>query len=123
MSLTNKHPRRRPRIEYTGVEYDEAPEPEPKATEGDHDEDKHCEDHWASLASRPIKQPEPGRFDRTYTLDYYDKAVNLREQFKNQNLQVIVKLANIELTPDKPDYEGGTWHIEGQLVSNLPAFY
>jgi hypothetical protein len=30
---------------------------------------------------------------------------------------VIVKLANIELTPEKPEYEGGSWHIEGQLVS------
>jgi Protein of unknown function (DUF4246) len=31
-------------------------------------------------------------------------------------LQVIVKLANIHLTPEKPDYEGGTWHVEGKLV-------
>ncbi|KAJ6002462.1 Protein of unknown function DUF4246 [Penicillium sp. IBT 35674x] len=119
MSLITRHSERRHRIEYKGVEYGEAPEPEPTVPEGDYDEDKHCEDHWAWLASRPIKQPEPGRFDRTYTLDYYDKAVNLREQFKERNLQVIVKLANIELTPEKPDYEGGTWHIEGQLVSNF----
>lgn len=118
MSLINRYSDRRHRIEYTGVEYGDPLEPEPTEPEGDYDEDKYCEDHWAWLASRPIKQPEPGRFDRTYTLDYYDQAVNLREQFKDQNLQVIVKLANIELTPEKPDYEGGTWHIEGQLVSN-----
>ncbi|KAJ5698211.1 hypothetical protein N7462_000216 [Penicillium macrosclerotiorum] len=35
----------------------------------------------------------------------------------HHNLQVIVELANIELTPDNPDYEGGSWHIEGQLAS------
>jgi hypothetical protein len=26
---------------------------------------------------------------------------------------VIVKLANIVLTPEKPDYNGGAWHVEG----------
>lgn len=26
---------------------------------------------------------------------------------------MIVKLANIELTPEKPDYNGGPWHVEG----------
>ncbi|KAJ5890187.1 hypothetical protein N7504_010997 [Penicillium tannophilum] len=121
MSLINRYSDRRHRIEYKGVEYGDPLEPEPTEPEGDYDEDKYCEDHWAWLASRPIKQPEPGRFDRTYTLDYYDKAVNLREQFKDQNLQVIVKLANIELTPEKPDYEGGTWHIEGQLNERICA--
>lgn len=30
-----------------------------------------------------------------------------------EKLQVIVKLANIELTPDKPKYDGGQWHVEG----------
>ena len=33
-----------------------------------------------------------------------------------ENLQVIVKLANIHLTPEKPSYDGGSWHIEGQMV-------
>ena len=35
---------------------------------------------------------------------------------KGRTLQVIVKLANIELTPEKPRYEGGTWHVEGKQV-------
>ncbi|KAK0441800.1 uncharacterized protein EV420DRAFT_1579637 [Desarmillaria tabescens] len=30
-----------------------------------------------------------------------------------RKLQVIVKLANILLTPEKPVYEGGSWHVEG----------
>lgn len=122
MSLIGKNHNRRHRIEFTGVEYGDALEPEPaKPEDGDYDWEERQEEYDAWLVSRPIKQPEPCRFDRRYTLDYYDKAINLREQFKS--LQVIVKLANIELTPDKPDYEGGTWHIEGQLVSNLPTFY
>lgn len=32
---------------------------------------------------------------------------------------MIVKLANIELTPENPEHNGGSWHIEGQLVSCL----
>ena len=28
-------------------------------------------------------------------------------------LQIIVKLVNIHLTPEKPLYEGGSWHVEG----------
>ena len=46
---------------------------------------------------------------------------NLRKQFGGTGLQVIVKLANIHLTPEKPTYEGGTWHVEGQLVRPFPA--
>jgi hypothetical protein len=36
-------------------------------------------------------------------------------------LQIIVKLANIDLTPEKPDYEGGNWHVEGQLNEHICA--
>jgi hypothetical protein len=32
---------------------------------------------------------------------------------RGRKLQVIVKLANILLTPDNPTYPGGVWHIEG----------
>ena len=48
-----------------------------------------------------------------------EKTVDLKRDYAHRGLQVIVKLANIELTPEKPDYEGGTWHVEGQLVSCL----
>jgi hypothetical protein len=36
-------------------------------------------------------------------------------------LQVIVKLANIELSPRNPKYEGGTWHVEGMANENIAA--
>ena len=47
--------------------------------------------------------------------------VDLREEYAEQGLQVIVKLANIELTPEKPNYDGGSWHIEGQLNEHVYA--
>ncbi|KAH8176498.1 WD40 repeat 2 [Sarocladium implicatum] len=34
-------------------------------------------------------------------------------------VQVIVKLANIHLTPEKPKYEGGSWHVEGMLNEHI----
>ncbi|TQW11586.1 WD40 repeat 2 [Cordyceps javanica] len=36
-------------------------------------------------------------------------------------IQVIVKLANIHLSPEKPTYDGGSWHIEGQLNERICA--
>ena len=44
------------------------------------------------------------------------KAPNAPEKvidLKGETLQVIVKLANIELTPEQPKYKGGAWHVEG----------
>jgi len=38
-----------------------------------------------------------------------------------KNLQVIVKLANIHLTPEKPTYDGGSWHIEGLWNEHIVA--
>ncbi|KAF8587909.1 hypothetical protein K439DRAFT_1385260 [Ramaria rubella] len=31
----------------------------------------------------------------------------------DRTVQVIVKMANVHLTPDKPEYPGGSWHVEG----------
>ena len=32
-----------------------------------------------------------------------------------------VKLANIELTPENPEYNGGVWHVEGMENENIVA--
>ena len=37
------------------------------------------------------------------------------------NFQVIFKLANIHLTPEKPTYDGGAWHVEGTLNERICA--
>ncbi|MEU1321082.1 DUF4246 family protein [Streptomyces tibetensis] len=38
---------------------------------------------------------------------------------EDDRLQVIVKLATIHLTPDKPEYPGGSWHVEGMLNERI----
>eukprot|EP01122_Echinamoeba_exundans_P006630 TRINITY_DN1903_c0_g1_i1.p1 TRINITY_DN1903_c0_g1~~TRINITY_DN1903_c0_g1_i1.p1 ORF type:complete len:661 (+),score=162.41 TRINITY_DN1903_c0_g1_i1:318-2300(+) len=40
---------------------------------------------------------------------------------RGRRLQVIVKLANIILTPENPTYDGGVWHVEGMLNENIVA--
>jgi hypothetical protein len=49
------------------------------------------------------------------------EPLNLRSHFKNRGIQVIVKLANIHLTPENPTYSGGSWHIEGKLNEHICA--
>jgi hypothetical protein len=47
--------------------------------------------------------------------------VCLQDTFRKQGLQVIVKLASIELTPEKPAYQGGSWHLEGMVNEHIVA--
>ena len=42
---------------------------------------------------------------------------SLRDRFREAGLQVIIKMATIELTPDKPDFPAGGWHVR-----SLPRF-
>jgi hypothetical protein len=103
------------RIKFTKVVYEDDGVPEPECTHGDDDtEDKEYEERLdAWYESRKIILPEPKEFNIAEPLF---EDVNLLKHFPEGNFQVIVKLSKIELTPEKPDYEGGTWHIEGQLV-------
>lgn len=41
----------------------------------------------------------------------YSCRVSIRDKFKDNGLQVIVKMATIELTPEKPDFPVGSWHV------------
>jgi hypothetical protein len=103
-----------PRIDYCEVEYAEHPDPEPEplSDEEDFDEEEFWDRHQQWRETEPIILPEPGDF----VIPKEAGKLNIRQHFPDTNLQVIVKLANIELTPEKPNYDGGSWHIEGQLV-------
>lgn len=104
------------------------------------DEDEDGEEHlekWKVLRSPVLREPEP--FVEVDYSPYRIKedseqsrrvqsesppgekptaqklAGGLREKFKKAGLQVIVKMASIELTPEKPEFPAGGWHIEGQM--------
>ncbi|WP_217252702.1 DUF4246 domain-containing protein [Streptomyces sp. AC602_WCS936] len=42
-----------------------------------------------------------------------------RVDLRGRRLQVVVKLATIHLTPDRPEYAGGSWHVEGMLNERI----
>jgi len=48
------------------------------------------------------------------------QVMNSRISLKGRTLQVFVKLANILLTPERPEYPGGRWHIEGLQLCFAP---
>jgi len=116
-----EHSARR-RIPYDAATYTEdAEEAEGHPVQG---EDENEDDYWdrsmeweREFRSRHVELPEPEQFKPRVEFDKF-KGI---EQIKWKNLQVIVKLANIELTPEKPEYDGGVWHVEGQLNEHICA--
>lgn len=66
---------------------------------------------WLSTRT-PVIPDAPVTFIQPVPLD---DAVDLR----GRRLQVIVKLAAIHLTPDKPEYAGGAWHVEGMMNERI----
>ncbi|MFD9865612.1 DUF4246 domain-containing protein [Streptomyces niveus] len=42
-----------------------------------------------------------------------------RVDLRGHRLQVIVKLATIHLTPERPEYSGGSWHVEGMMNERI----
>ncbi|KAK6431278.1 hypothetical protein LTR95_012557, partial [Oleoguttula sp. CCFEE 5521] len=79
-------------------------------------------EHWKASDAPQLDPPklhylggELERFHHEY------ETVRLEEEFRKQGLQVIVKLASVELTPEKPVFEGGSWHLEGMMNEHIVA--
>ncbi|KAI0642313.1 hypothetical protein C8Q79DRAFT_1013602 [Trametes meyenii] len=64
--------------------------------------------HWPRLPDALPFQPPPS-----------DECVSL--SLRGRTIQVIVKMANIVLTPEKPTYPGGSWHVEGMQNERIVA--
>ncbi|KAF2280444.1 uncharacterized protein EI97DRAFT_439458 [Westerdykella ornata] len=104
------------------------PRPQDPTGEEDWTDDRRrCADtHWRHqwwMENRVMIKPEPenyGGLQYTKTPELIDNQFSFLGE-RQKNLQVIVKLANIHLTPEKPEYEGGGWHVEGQLNEHIIA--
>ena len=70
-------------------------------------------EEWLSTRT-PIIPDAPAAFTPPVPPD--DAA---RVDLRGRRLQVIVKLAAIHLTPDKPEYAGGAWHVEGMMNERI----
>ncbi|KAI8210187.1 hypothetical protein K4K52_012619 [Colletotrichum sp. SAR 10_76] len=81
-------------------------------------ERKKLDDAWF-FATHALKLPDADPLAEKYVrID--SSHVKTHGFFNNKSqVQVIVKLANIHLTPDKPLYAGGSWHTEGQLNEHI----
>ncbi|TFK24949.1 hypothetical protein FA15DRAFT_618654 [Coprinopsis marcescibilis] len=115
------------RITYDGCDYDPDPDSfddnEGPQQRKDEDEDDFWDrrQEWIE-ETRKVVLPEPDhKFDSANVKQL--SPLSLKERFATlgRPLQVIVKLANIELTPEKPSYQGGTWHVEGKLNEHIVA--
>ncbi|KDQ59172.1 hypothetical protein JAAARDRAFT_33900 [Jaapia argillacea MUCL 33604] len=72
------------------------------------------EEKWPLIPDPPPFAPPPVEGEVQFTL-------------KGRKIQVIIKMANILLTPENPKYEGGSWHVEGmeneRIVSTGLYYY
>ncbi|KAI0668982.1 hypothetical protein C8Q78DRAFT_1044020, partial [Trametes maxima] len=64
--------------------------------------------HWPRLPDALPFQPPSS-----------DERVSL--SLRGKTIQVIVKMANIVLTPERPVYPGGSWHVEGMQNERIVA--
>ncbi|KAF8157169.1 hypothetical protein B0H34DRAFT_712558 [Crassisporium funariophilum] len=120
--LASKAFHRDRRIDYTSCEYNPDPGRGPQAEGPQRREDEDFNDfyyrrqEWIESV-RKVVLPEPSLFEPMETPPMF----SLRNKYGKRGLQVIVKLANIELTPENPEYSGGSWHVEGQLNEHIVA--
>jgi hypothetical protein len=78
------------------------------------------DEYFAEFKWRILRKPVLSDPDDYEPMDYTPKqGQRLIELFRDSGLQVIVKIASIELTPDKPDFPVGGWHVEGQLNEHI----
>ncbi|GAA5848906.1 hypothetical protein JCM8547_006385 [Rhodosporidiobolus lusitaniae] len=84
--------------------------------EGDEDADDYW-DKWEEFnEKRELRIPQPDKFVMPQE-GRKEPVFSL----KGRKLQVITKIASIHLTPDKPNYDGGVWHVEGMQNEEIVA--
>jgi Protein of unknown function (DUF4246) len=116
--LADEDKRREPRISYKRVIYNPHPD---TLSHGQ----RSCVAYgrWLRrIRMENLTIPEPEDFHPPKKLKTMPiPSLPFVDRFATTGLQVIVKLATIELTPDKSSYAGGVWHVEGQLNEHICA--
>ncbi|KAG9124132.1 hypothetical protein FRC07_012717 [Ceratobasidium sp. 392] len=97
--------------------YDEGYKSEPDYEDYENEEEyEKVHDEWSK--NRPIQLPDVP--PQGYVMGSLEKR-NTWYSLSGRTIQVIVKLANIHLTPEKPEYGGGSWHVEGMSNEAIAA--
>lgn len=81
---------------------------------------------WYAEASPEDEEDDNDNYNRSITVPDVNEfqmppAGTSSIDLRGRKLQVIVKLANIILTPDNPSYPGGAWHVEGMENEHIVA--
>lgn len=81
------------------------------------DDYENDEDRW-NETREPVQRPMPafeaGKVNYSSTPDS-----TLYHQFRNKGLEIIVKIASVELTPEKPEFAPGGWLVEGMMNERI----
>ena len=87
--------------------------------------------HLAVLGRDPMiqREPDPFRPPEQRALDWLDRQgryrdvifVDLKKEFWNVGVQMVLQLQDINLTPEEPGYEGEPWHVQGQNNERICA--
>ncbi|PGH06546.1 hypothetical protein AJ79_06485 [Helicocarpus griseus UAMH5409] len=111
------------RVPYYGCDLEIDPEAvklykKPEGSDDDEDETYYtCLEEWEARVHKAVlPEPTDGFYSPSENI-----SVDLQRDYGKTGLQVIVKLANIHLTLEKPKYSGGTWNIEGQWNEHICA--
>lgn len=99
---------------FVGLKYEDPSKVRSKYVEIEEDEDEDYDDikdSWDGLKY----------YDLGYAPDNHWQPPELKPEFclNGKKCKVIVKLANIMLSPENPVYSGGSWHVESMLASFL----
>ncbi|MCM9076525.1 MULTISPECIES: DUF4246 domain-containing protein [Streptomyces] len=99
--------------------YDSEPEYPDKSAYGDREAYREALGVWEQAHDawwenrRPVIPDAPA-----FTMPDSPDA-SARVDLRGRRLQVIVKLATLHLTPEKPEYAGGSWHVEGMMNERI----
>lgn len=88
--------------------------------------------HVAVLGREPMIVKEPGDFhppQQRATRQWLDPQgrfqdwlfVNLKKEFWNIGLQMILRVMEIDLSPEEPRYDGEEWHVQGRMNERICA--
>ncbi|MBT1093426.1 DUF4246 domain-containing protein [Streptomyces chartreusis] len=99
--------------------YDSEPEHPDKASYGDEQAYAEAVRAWAEAQDDWWENRSPVVPDAPAFTPPELPDASARVDLRGRSLQVIVKLATIQLTPEKPEYQGGTWHVEGMLNERI----
>jgi len=92
-------------------------QPPPDLSKLDYEEQDEIQDRWYKLREPVNLSPSPFSPDQVnYDIN---PSKRLHQKFAQEGLQVIVKLASIELTPEKPEFAPGGWHVEGMMNEHI----